>query len=952
MKFSSRLLQAIITIIAIFGLLLGAASSFTAQAAPAGGNGVRIATSPVTGKVTFVGASPSEPLAVSGAVGAGIDAPVRASSILSVYAPQFGIANAREDLALVRTKRLDDGRTVMRYQQTYQGVPVLAGDLVLQMNDGGMISLNGKASPNLSISTIPAIGAAQARDTAVALTAKLHNIDTALLSASEAALWIYDARLLEGKATRPAHLVWRVEVTAAGKPIRELVLVDAKRGSVSLNFNQVDTIWTNAPRPASNLNGTAGIALASRQPSPQSVLGTPVLKTYTSSGTSGQRVSLVCQNSVRNCGSGNADANDAHAFAYDTYAVYAASPFNRDGIDGAGMDLISNVNWNQIGYCPNAFWDGDEMTYCTGLAADDVVGHELTHGVTQHESNLFYYWEPGAINESLSDVWGEYVDQTNGDGTDGATYDWKIGEDATGLGVIRNMKTPTSYGQPDSMTSPYYCKSGSCYANDNGGVHYNSGVNNKATYLMVVGGSFNSKTVSPLGWAKTITIYYEAQTNLLASGSGYYDLYHILYQACVNTVGVNGISMADCQEVRDATDAVKMNIEPSANFNPNTSACPVNTAADVTVFSEDFESGTDGWTLSSASDWMLWSNTSYYPDFGPFAYDGLDSLYADDAYALNNATATSPVINLPAGDASYLFFAHDFWLESNYDGGVLEYSVNGGAFNDASALYSGGQNYKGTLNSSGNPIANRSAFTGDSHGYVTSRYNLTSLAGQNVQFRWRMGTDSINYIGGWWLDAIQVNTCLGVPSIPNLASPAANALVKDLTPAFDWSDSAPDLDHYLLEVDDNNDFSSPLISEAVSGASTFTPIVDLPAATTLYWRVASYNSGGDSLGWSTVRSFRTAYAPPSLLTPANASTGNALKPVYDWADTPGATSYTIQVSRNIKFTLLVANKTLGVSTYTQPIGLLRNTVYYWRVRVNGPFGPSDWSPVFQFQTTP
>ena len=948
MKPIHRSLQAIISIIAVFGLLLGATGSLSAQAAPGGNGGVRTAYSPATGMLTFIGASPAGPVGVEGAVGEGIDSPTRASAILGVYAPQFGIANPGEELALVREKQLSDGRRVLRYQQVHNGVPVMAGDLVLQMNERGLISLSGEASPNLAISTTPSILADQARASALSLVAKQYNISADQLTVSDPALWIYDARLLEDTSTRPAQLVWRMDVKAEGQAIRELVLVDARRGSIVLHFNQVDTVWQAGPRSGSSLNGTAGGPIASTQPA----LGTPVLKTYSSNGTSGQRVSLVCQNNARNCGSGDADANDAHAFAFDTYMVYAAAPFNRDSIDGAGMAIISNVHWNQAGYCPNAFWDGDEMTYCNGLAADDVVGHELTHGVTQSESNLFYYWESGAINESLSDVWGEYVDQTNGAGTDGSTYNWKIGEDATGIGVIRDMKNPPAYGQPDSMTSTYYCRSGSCYQYDNGGVHDNSGVNNKAVYLMVNGGTFNNRTVTALGWAKTIAVYYEAQTNLLTSGSGYYNLYYALYQACVNVVGVSGITMADCQEVRDATDAVKMNIEPTSGYNPNTAVCPVNTAVQSNVFTEDFETGTNGWTFSSASDWQLWSTTSYYPDFGPFAYDGLDSLYADDLFPLNDATATSPTIALPAGAKSYLFFAHDYWLENTYDGGVLEYSVNGGGFTDASALFNSGQNYKSTLNA-GSPIAGRSAFTGDSHGYVNSLYNLTSLAGQNVQFRWRMGTDSTNYVGGWWLDSVQVNTCLGVPAVPSLVSPANNALVKDLTPAFDWSDSTLDLDHYQLQVDDNSDFSSPLIDTTSMGtASTYTPASDLPAASTLYWRVSAYNSANNTQGWSAARSVRTSYAPPVLLTPANLSTGIALKPSFDWADTPGATSYTIQVSRNTKFSLLVLNKTVAASSFTFSTNLLRNTIYYWRVRVNGTYGPSDWSPYFQFRTTP
>ena len=74
-------------------------------------------------------------------------------------------------------------------------------------------------------------------------------------------------------------------------------------------------------------------------------------------------------------------------------------------------------------------------------------------------------------------------------------------------------------------------------ATDSGGVHTNSGINNKAAYLMVDGGSFNGKTVTAIGADKTLAIYYEVQTNLLTSGADYADLYNALYQGCLNLVG-------------------------------------------------------------------------------------------------------------------------------------------------------------------------------------------------------------------------------------------------------------------------------------------------------------------------------------------------------------------------------------------------------------------------------
>jgi Zn-dependent metalloprotease len=188
--------------------------------------------------------------------------------------------------------------------------------------------------------------------------------------------------------------------------------------------------------------------------------------------------------------------------------------------------------------------------------ADDVVGHEFTHGVTQYESGLVYQNESGAINESLSDVFGEFIDLTNGAGNDAANVRWLIGEDITGAGggAIRNMSNPPQFGDPDRIGSPRYYLGG----NDNGGVHTNSGVNNKAAYLMVDGATFNSTTVTGIGLEKVARIYYEVQTNILTSGSSYYDLANALRQACTNLTGPAGITANDCQQVANAITATEM----------------------------------------------------------------------------------------------------------------------------------------------------------------------------------------------------------------------------------------------------------------------------------------------------------------------------------------------------------------------------------------------------------
>ena len=133
--------------------------------------------------------------------------------------------------------------------------------------------------------------------------------------------------------------------------------------------------------------------------------------------------------------------------------------------------------------CPldNAFWNGAQMVYGESFAgADDVVGHELTHGVTDATSRLLYYGESGAINESMSDVMGELIDL--GNGIDQPADNWLLGEDLP-IGEIRSMINPPSFGDPDKMTSTLYFGG----PQDSHGVHTNSGVDNKAAYLIARG---------------------------------------------------------------------------------------------------------------------------------------------------------------------------------------------------------------------------------------------------------------------------------------------------------------------------------------------------------------------------------------------------------------------------------------------------------------------------------
>lgn len=163
------------------------------------------------------------------------------------------------------------------------------------------------------------------------------------------------------------------------------------------------------------------------------------------------------------------------------------------------------------------------------MVADDVVGHEYTHGVTDYTSGLVYENESGAIDESFSDTWGEFVDLTNGAGTDTPAVRWLMGEDSW-LGDFRDMADPPVRGDPDMMSSPHWY-SGS---NQSTFVHTNSGVGNKLVYLLTDGDTFNGQTVSGKGITYVADLYYVVQTSLITAGANYADLGSALEQAAVN----------------------------------------------------------------------------------------------------------------------------------------------------------------------------------------------------------------------------------------------------------------------------------------------------------------------------------------------------------------------------------------------------------------------------------
>lgn len=195
--------------------------------------------------------------------------------------------------------------------------------------------------------------------------------------------------------------------------------------------------------------------------------------------------------------------------AYDglgaTYDYYW-STFKRDSIDGQGLPLLGLVHYGRK--YPNAFWDnaghmffgdGDGKILTDTTAGIDVIGHELTHGVTQHEANLVYSGQSGALNESISDVFGIQVKQMALK-QDVSSSNWLIGEDVVGSELkpaLRSMKEPgkaNAYDDQPAKMADYVA---------GGDVHTNSGIPNRAFYVVAT-------TLGGNSWEAAGPIWYAA----------------------------------------------------------------------------------------------------------------------------------------------------------------------------------------------------------------------------------------------------------------------------------------------------------------------------------------------------------------------------------------------------------------------------------------------------------
>ncbi len=250
-------------------------------------------------------------------------------------------------------------------------------------------------------------------------------------------------------------------------------------------------------------------------------------------------------------------ANEAYDGSGATYDLYQ-QVYGRNSLDDRGLPLISSVHYQQ--QYDNAFWNGQQMIYGDGddslpeaqrlfnrfTISIDVIGHELTHGVTQYTANLTYSQQPGALNESISDVFGSLVKQRTLNQT-AAQADWLIGQglftsNVKGL-ALRSMKAPgTAYDDPilGKDPQPAHMRDYQTTTADDGGVHINSGIPNHAFYVMAM-------DMGGYAWEKAGRIWYVTLRDKLFAAATFQDAANLTAQVAGSLFGSGSLEQKAVQ---------------------------------------------------------------------------------------------------------------------------------------------------------------------------------------------------------------------------------------------------------------------------------------------------------------------------------------------------------------------------------------------------------------------
>jgi len=474
------------------------------------------------------------------------------ASLLSVSPNQLIGLSVGNELVVLKEFTSNNGEVTRRYQQTYQGIPVIGDTVSLTFNNGMLKKAHGAAVYNIDEDLADVSAKLTKKDAilkgsktgiaAKSVGLKKHNEQSRL------AIWVDDQN--------KAHLVYEVSYVTYGKsPSRPYQIIDANTGEVLLSYDNLQ--HANATGPGGNLKtgkyiyGTDFDSLDVSQSGNTCTMNNANVRTINlNGGTSGSSAhSFTCpENTVKEINGAYSPLNDAHFFGNVIFNMY------NDWVGTAPLSFQLQMRVHYSSNYENAFWDGSAMTFGDGqntfypLVSLDVSAHEVSHGFTEQNSGLIYNGKPGGLNEAFSDMAGEaaefYMKGSN---------DWLVGKDIfKGNGALRYMNNPTQDGRSIDNQSNYYSGMD---------VHYSSGVYNKAFYNLATTPGWDTQKAF-IVMARANQLYWSAGVGWDLAGNGVMDAACDLnydpndVKAALAAVGVNSnlSSGSECATTQPPTD--------------------------------------------------------------------------------------------------------------------------------------------------------------------------------------------------------------------------------------------------------------------------------------------------------------------------------------------------------------------------------------------------------------
>lgn len=413
----------------------------------------------------------------------GSDPVERARAFLDEYAALFGQDDPGLTLRPIRVAD-EEGRQAVFFAQEYRGLPVFGGELTVRMQGDLVTGLTGGLlHGDFALDTRPTLTPDQALAAALALPG-LQNAQPA----APPVLMIYDPGLFADLRPDP-RLVYLLDLNAGSLEPR--LFLDAHDGRL------VQAYLRSGGGLAYEIYNGNGANMANFEKCEELFQQSTLLWKETSTP--------ACTANPAVC----ADLSAARSTLTITYYYYSA--LGRDSYDDNGSSITIYINTPNSGF---ASATGCGLVFSPGSVVQDIMSHEFTHAVIANTSRLVYAFESGALNESFADIFGALTD-----------LNWTVAEESS-FGAFRSLADPTLFGHPDRYSQrlkmgdiPQNITTVEDFEdwvaqNDNGFVHINSGIFNKAAYLIAEGGTHNGMTIQGIGLEKLASLMYSVMTGL------------------------------------------------------------------------------------------------------------------------------------------------------------------------------------------------------------------------------------------------------------------------------------------------------------------------------------------------------------------------------------------------------------------------------------------------------